>query len=441
MADTDPRMERVFARYRRDAILLHRPYPPHTAPRSNSHFGGLPRLPEHYGWPRTPAGVPLHFLAQVDLADLPLHGPLPRRGVLFFFGRDDEEQVWEANRPAAESACVLYALDAFAATPPRAAPADLPPIGGYYPRPNAREFLRPGEPGPSLHVGWPIQALRIDTWPDATAIDPSVFNWGKLAPSRWFEGEQAALERCYRERERYEELLEARRAAAFRAATGATEPPAGWYLSNADVTLALFGDEADERRFPERWLHADLFARAARAYLTRQTDVVAGQPAVLADADGWIARAAAADARAAMPEVDRRAFRAWVGTIRHPLATGPLGHPVASFVAAASLGTVRRFAGDPADARLLSDDTYATLRPYFEEGGSWGPRWAQMLGHAPSAQDAREPDDPTLCLLNLQSDQGLGWMFGDVGEATFWIAPDALAARDLTRAWATIEGH
>lgn len=64
-----------------------------------------------------------------------------------------------------------------------------------------------------------------------------------------------------------------------------------------------------------------------------------------------------------------------------------------------------------------------------------------MLGHAPSAQDALPAGDPALCLLNLASDMGLGWSFGDVGNCTFWISPRHLAGREFDKVWATIEGH
>ncbi len=63
-----PPVESLFDRYRREAVLLHRPYPLHAGPRTNSQFGGLPRLPVQYEWPRTSNGVPLHFMAQVDCA-------------------------------------------------------------------------------------------------------------------------------------------------------------------------------------------------------------------------------------------------------------------------------------------------------------------------------------------------------------------------------------
>lgn len=162
----------LFRCHRRDAVLLHRPYPPHAGPAGNSKFGGLPRLPIHYEWPRTSDGIPLHFLAQIDCADIDFATPLPDRGVLFFFGRDDDEQIWNFRPPVTDDCRVIHASDASAATKPRAAPADLPPIGGFYARPAWREFLREGEPGPNVHVEWPIRPLRMDSWPDLPPRSP-----------------------------------------------------------------------------------------------------------------------------------------------------------------------------------------------------------------------------------------------------------------------------
>lgn len=151
--------DEVFRRYRRDAVLLHQPYPPHAGRRTNSKFGGLPHLPAHYDWPRTPDGTPLHFFAQIDCADIGFPTPLPERGVLFFFGRDGVEQNWRNNDPA-RNCRVIYALDAFAGTAPREVPADLESIRGPYPTDAWREFLLEHESGPNDHVEWPIGHCR-----------------------------------------------------------------------------------------------------------------------------------------------------------------------------------------------------------------------------------------------------------------------------------------
>ncbi len=62
---------------------------------SRSYFGGMPRLPPGSPWP-TSRGVPLAFLARVDLSDLHAVQPLdwlPPDGALLFF-YDCESQPW-----------------------------------------------------------------------------------------------------------------------------------------------------------------------------------------------------------------------------------------------------------------------------------------------------------------------------------------------------------
>lgn len=69
----------------------------------NSRYGGLPDLPPSFPWPRS-EDYYLHFLMQVNLADLPpiSDNPLPSRGLLcFFLGK--EKQFWDVD-----SALVFY---------------------------------------------------------------------------------------------------------------------------------------------------------------------------------------------------------------------------------------------------------------------------------------------------------------------------------------------
>lgn len=62
----------------------------------NSRVGGNPDLPEHIQWPLTQDGVPMTFLAQLNLVDLLPYTPndgrvsLPERGMLYFFIGVDE---------------------------------------------------------------------------------------------------------------------------------------------------------------------------------------------------------------------------------------------------------------------------------------------------------------------------------------------------------------
>ena len=77
-----------------------------------SHFGGLPRL-GHAEWPRSAKGVPLPFVAQIDLAQVAAANPdtpLPKTGSLAFFINDG---------------AVVYVPEGN--FPPTPAPHDLPP--------------------------------------------------------------------------------------------------------------------------------------------------------------------------------------------------------------------------------------------------------------------------------------------------------------------------
>ena len=96
-----------------------------------SKFGGLPVLSGDTDWPRDPKGRALHFLAQIDCAEMPWHGRLPDVGILSFFGRDDEEQIWSDDTDdTTENCVVLYEYASSANQVIRQAPLDLAPIGG-----------------------------------------------------------------------------------------------------------------------------------------------------------------------------------------------------------------------------------------------------------------------------------------------------------------------
>ena len=53
--------------------------------------------------------APMHFLAQIDCAELPRVDPdMPSQGMLFFFAMNDEEQIWDTDEPQ-QRVRVLYA--------------------------------------------------------------------------------------------------------------------------------------------------------------------------------------------------------------------------------------------------------------------------------------------------------------------------------------------
>lgn len=112
---------------------------------SLSKLGGLPSLPSKIEWPRHgESEAPLHFLAQVDLSQLPptpldgrANAPrLPRTGMLFFVVDMVEEMLWNENGGPFATTRIIFANRV---GPQRPAPEDIPEIlhsfgeraGGY----------------------------------------------------------------------------------------------------------------------------------------------------------------------------------------------------------------------------------------------------------------------------------------------------------------------
>lgn len=445
---TENTFDALFEKHKRDAVLLYRPYPPHSAPRTNSKFGGLPRLPAHYEWPRDGNGAPLHFLAQVDCADIGFATPLPERGVLFFFAREDEEQIWRDDDGIADGARVIYALDAFAATPLRPHPEDLGPVGGGYYPPNAwREVLQLEEHGPSVHVEWPIEPLRIDTWPDALFEEPANYGTG------WLGRLKATLQKetppidwqAYEARQQsYAEHHTMLRIAAYAKATGQA-PVSGErpIFHERKVARIIFEHSTDgPLAYPQYWIQVEYAMRAFICDFREGSTHPVLDEAQLPTAREWLERSRLAGSESKVGSADRAAFRAYLMMLEKPSTDrAPATIPYGDFVFTSLLCQIRSWAGDPAKAALIAPDIYQEMQFHYVGSPVWGLQYSQMLGHAPSAQDPLHPDDPTLCLLNLASDAGLGWMFGDVGNAAFHISPAELAGQDFSKVKAEVAGH
>jgi len=102
---------------------------------SLSKLGGLPTLPSNTDWPRQrQSGMPLHFLAQIDLSQLPRtplehtldESGLPRNGLLFFFADIVEEMLWGENGGPLATTRVIFSDQS---GPERSQPDDTPEIG------------------------------------------------------------------------------------------------------------------------------------------------------------------------------------------------------------------------------------------------------------------------------------------------------------------------
>ncbi|MBB4638135.1 DUF1963 domain-containing protein [Longimicrobium terrae] len=418
-AGNDP--DALFRRYRREAVLLHQPWPPQAGPPTNSHFGGLPRLPEGCAWPRTSSGKPLHFLAEIDCAEIPFPTILPERGVLFFFGRGDP-YAWNTEPPS--DACrVLYAPDASARSAPRQSPADLPP-------PN-----RPASEPNNVHPAWPIVPLRFDTFPEVTAFpdpsEPDKRGWRRFLDR--FVRAPASTEISADMRDAYEEQLGARRAAALVTATGAHPPasPMTWRESiDAGGTIFDFAASGPQS-FPERWayVHHLLLEILDRPLLYSGE---AGPGARTTEAERWLGRSREGPLHRPVAEDDRQALRTWLSSF----------DDCPRLVFRGCVGTMRSWAGDPAHAALIPDHVYAACASSFYGYHEHDPRFSQMLGHAPACHQARSVDDPAICLLSIDTDLALGWYVADMGgRCTFWITPQDLARRDFSQVVGRLDGR
>lgn len=107
-------------------------------PKTQSRLGGLPSLPAGIDWPRqTASGTPLHFLAQIDLSEMPPtpldaaidDARLPSRGMLYFFADIEEEMLWGWGDERGDDYAASRVIFAEMPGPDRAPPADIPEIG------------------------------------------------------------------------------------------------------------------------------------------------------------------------------------------------------------------------------------------------------------------------------------------------------------------------
>jgi hypothetical protein len=91
---------------------------------ATTRLGGMPNLPSEIEWPRW-KGKPLAFVAQIDLAALPIieNLCLPRNGALFFFYDGESGGFQPGDRG---SFCVFYSAAPLTQFRPRPFPSDLP---------------------------------------------------------------------------------------------------------------------------------------------------------------------------------------------------------------------------------------------------------------------------------------------------------------------------
>lgn len=107
----------ALLRLARNAVCYRTTEPEDHAHKGNTRFGGAPDLPPNIEFPRAEDGTHWRFYAQLRLADIAGLQPwLPRDGMLYFFGEDQEElqkhRVIHSTAPASSLRTYVYPDDA-----------------------------------------------------------------------------------------------------------------------------------------------------------------------------------------------------------------------------------------------------------------------------------------------------------------------------------------
>lgn len=421
---------------RRPAILLRRVYPPDRRAEAVGHFGGLPRLPAEIEWPRhAGSGIPMMFLASIDLAHLPaLYGApaLPAEGTLLFFVAASGNDWCDDGETSMGR--VVFLPEGVERAAERNPPADAPPCFGDTWMYHFKRFDREAD-APRSFDRWPIEARAVDSF-CAAILNPDE------VPS--LAGEQV------------EEAARANIQAAF-AAYG------------RDMPKRCYHDDVDPlppEPYPQFWRMIEAaageirFSAEFKLASTWDPPSDKARPAYIRAREEAAAWAAEARAHAPWEEPtpeDRRRFRDWITDLDSRAYFSPgdyspqTRHDDVLLVSATGLDETMNesldelMSIDPARLRAAMPEAERLIAwrhaVVYDMVGETVLVTHQMFGWGSEIQDVvfRRQDD--VLLLQLDTDYGIRWMLGDCGVIQFWINPDDLANGRFDRVVTTFAGH
>ena len=428
------------------ALYLDRPYPPPHG-ESLSWFGGLPTLPDEMEWPiyvpdpkpdwRTNEPVPMHFLAQIDCAEFPdFEGRelLPESGILFFFAQTDwsnydPPDVWKTFNVSR----VLFHDGDTENLKARPVPEGIPPcyrteVEHHYAWFDGKE---PADELPCTFRKWPIEMKPFRSYADTHFTGNLAYEVSVQYDTLWRSMQEEALTEALGELTHY-------------------ELPESYF----DNELQLPDDG-----FPYAWIGVDVFARIVRkdisdSYSGPRNVIFDGEEVdsdeagkseyieqIVGEATDWIAKAKATPYEA-VPENSRQDFLDWIVRLTKPDASAPYHlrardmnsniwlksrNEIISACLTHSAQSAALIPAETVEAARPEQTAFATVyrRDYKRH---------QLFGSPASAQDAHWRTGKEVLLLQLDSDDRMNWMWGDLGTLQFWIKLDDLAARRFDRA-------
>ncbi len=438
----------LVAERAQDSILLNRVWPPGAPVVGNSWLGGLPCLPPDMEWPQNnQTGRPLHFLAQVDCADLPtLNGtsPLPRDGLLLFFSDLDEERLTESH-------AVVYVPKAQQTVPPRALPDALPEIDHAEGQPTGRSN------GQRNFTKWPVLPTVVKIWGDSEEAHPKTFNRDYLKQSHAAHNANLGalmpppakserltdmFPRTYRKDAAGKPIRDERDQPTYDTAYNPLAMPTGFPWCGAGI-------EAFVESLRQQSVSAMLEAKNARHYVNAKwndTDEIRLKATAEADRKEALAAGitdladkarAVLGARPALSPVDPAVLErlhSWLATL--PTQARGLLHAPQRAVSDSILSVARQAVTDPGLLALLPPAAFAVHADWLTPS----PKQSQHLMLGPAQVKTNSTAGSGIRLLCLDSDYGPGMMYCDCGVLEFWIRPDDLAARRFDRATAYTAG-
>lgn len=421
---------------RRRAIHLRRVYPPDRDVDTVGHFGGLPRLPSEIEWPRDAGtGTPMMFVAAVDLARLPVFENaegLPTSGTLLFFIIADGNR-WDADGET-PMGHVIHLPDGVGKAAERSPPTDAVPCFGDSWMYSFKRFSN-SDDAPRSFDRWPIEARAKDSF---CSIIPAP-NEDRSGAGKWMEdAARRNLEATF--------LVYGRDAPKRRYHEDINPLPPPPYPQFWRMIEAAAGEIRFSTQFTLGSKWDPLSAKARLAYQQAHDEATA-----------WAQEAGTHAPWNEPLREDRIRFRDWISDLDSrtyfppgeysPKNQAETIHLVSGRAMSQTMAEAldELMALDPARLRAVMPEAEGHVAwrhaAIIDEQGDKKIVEHQMLGWGTEVQDVVSEHQQDVLLLQLDSDYGIRWMWGDCGVIQFWIGADDLRDLRFDRVMTTFAGH